>query len=392
FAGMEVSSGTIGDLASMLSLPEKVRELQRRNPAGFDAVGSALQADQIFDEAPGPQSAAVSRREAPVHQDAHVAGGGLSSIVEKTMQRLQDVIAAPQAARRARKVRTVRVSGYEGGVAKVARVSLVCAALVFAALSVPMIARVVSTSQPLIPSAEAEQQAAEQAAETGTMSRLSDAAAGLAETVRTTANAVPLEAVALDRAATAEALSETAEQAGYLVEGVQDKASELYGDARPHLLDGVGAVLAATEAAAAAVVDSESAPEFVADALGGAATGARETRETLAVNRLLNSLPTDPEGRRAAIAAKIGPLMETADQAYEAEQYTRPIGDSAYDGYLDVLRLDPYHSGALAGLERITKHYEERAAVALNRRRFDEFHTLNALIDRVRMRQPAWNQ
>ncbi|HSH42243.1 MAG TPA: protein kinase [Arenicellales bacterium] len=70
-------------------------------------------------------------------------------------------------------------------------------------------------------------------------------------------------------------------------------------------------------------------------------------------------------------------LVARADAALEAGQLTQPPGDNALAYYRRALELEPDHAGATQGIERIGRHYLDRASEAIAR---DELERAEGLL------------
>lgn len=59
--------------------------------------------------------------------------------------------------------------------------------------------------------------------------------------------------------------------------------------------------------------------------------------------------------------SEVQTLLQRAEQQMRAGQLTKPPGDSAYETYRQVLRLDPQNAVAKDGIAKIVAHYEEQS-------------------------------
>ncbi|MEO1331022.1 MAG: hypothetical protein AAFW46_15330 [Pseudomonadota bacterium] len=101
----------------------------------------------------------------------------------------------------------------------------------------------------------------------------------------------------------------------------------------------------------------------------------------------------EPVERRPALSdevrrRRVDALLALASRRMAAEQYTLPAGDSAYAALLSAHRLDPESPDLADAFDALVAVYVERAEQALADRRFDRFHKLHALGERIRARRP----
>jgi hypothetical protein len=72
-------------------------------------------------------------------------------------------------------------------------------------------------------------------------------------------------------------------------------------------------------------------------------------------------------------------MLYSAKQAYDDNRLMTPAGNSAYDKYTEVLRLDPSNAVALGGLDEIALRYIALADEARNKGQYDQ---ARGLLDR----------
>ncbi|MEO1502965.1 MAG: hypothetical protein AAFU68_01925 [Pseudomonadota bacterium] len=125
------------------------------------------------------------------------------------------------------------------------------------------------------------------------------------------------------------------------------------------------------------------------DAASAVASNLNEKRATLEVGQAIEAARArGDQSVSEVLRSQVDAYLKTARQRFEAEQFTAPIGDSAYDAYLAALRLQGANAQALLGLQSIENIYRQQASNALRRRKYEEFHQLSELADKVRARQP----
>lgn len=84
---------------------------------------------------------------------------------------------------------------------------------------------------------------------------------------------------------------------------------------------------------------------------------------------------TDYEFQRARL---LGDILYDAKLAYADNRLMTPAGRSAYDGYIQVLQLDPGNAVALEGIQEIVLRYIELADVAMSQGQYDSAASLLA--------------
>ncbi|MEM6667876.1 MAG: AAA family ATPase [Pseudomonadota bacterium] len=182
---------------------------------------------------------------------------------------------------------------------------------------------------------------------------------------------------------------ETFEKASLAFEDAQVVAGSTYEDNRGELLDVVDGVLNSAEDVARSFADDAETPQIVRDAASAVASNLNEKRATLEVGQAIEAARArGDQSVSDALRSQVDAYLKTARQRFEAEQFTAPIGDSAYDAYLAALRLQGANAQALLGLQSIENIYRQQASNALRRRKYEEFHQLSELADKVRARQP----
>jgi len=66
----------------------------------------------------------------------------------------------------------------------------------------------------------------------------------------------------------------------------------------------------------------------------------------------------------------IAERMRAGDRALAADRLTTPAADNAYTHYMSVIKLDPEHGGAQAGIDRIAQRYADLARMANGKRKY----------------------
>jgi hypothetical protein len=80
--------------------------------------------------------------------------------------------------------------------------------------------------------------------------------------------------------------------------------------------------------------------------------------------------------------ATLTAILDRAGAALEHDQLLAPAGDSAYDYYQAVLKLDPDQPDAKLGLEQIVNRFIHRAQTAI---RDERWATARSMLDRARI-------
>lgn len=92
----------------------------------------------------------------------------------------------------------------------------------------------------------------------------------------------------------------------------------------------------------------------------------------------------DPELQRLQRARIIADMLYAARLAQEDNRLMTPPGNNAYDGYREVLEIDPENAVARQGITDIALRYIELADVAMNQAQYDNAASLLARGERVR--------
>lgn len=186
-----------------------------------------------------------------------------------------------------------------------------------------------------------------------------------------------------------EQAGETYDQASVALVEARLAAETAYEENRGEILNVVDAALVGVVETARTVREDLGAPELVQNAADVVVVNLSESRATLEKGRLIEAAGgEDHQAVRERINRDVARQIALAEQRFDAEQFTRPSGESAYDAYLSALHLDGASAAAADGLDRIVEIYRQRAAVALSRSEFAEYHRLNGIIDRVQARRP----
>jgi hypothetical protein len=86
-----------------------------------------------------------------------------------------------------------------------------------------------------------------------------------------------------------------------------------------------------------------------------------------------------PDAEQVRRQRMLADQLYSAKRAYDDNRLMTPVGNSAYDLYTEVLRLDPGNAVALAGLDEIALRYIALADEASNKGQYDQ---AGGLLDR----------
>ncbi|MCI4662785.1 MAG: AAA family ATPase [Neomegalonema sp.] len=339
--------------------------------------------EELLDLGVRPESIAIEMAEGPATaMDSALAHGDMPPAPSRFTQistALSDLAQAfgdrslraetPTPSSQRRKIRTVRAGRFDRIGNSIPRIGLGLTALVFVGIAYPVLDELAR-------------------------SRLTE----VVDTVES-ASEIALPGVGLDNLdvdaandALAEAVSATGNAAGASAAQLDETVTKTYATHRDDLLDAVDGAISVTEDAVSGVADSTLAPTWLRETLDDTAKDLRETRDTLAISRAMEQQAKNrtPEQeaqeleRRAALQnAQIADYLDQAAAHIEAERLTQPKDLNAYDTYLRVLMMDPGNAAASAGIDKLVQIYEAKADAALDRKRYEDFHRMNHLIQRL---------
>ena len=99
--------------------------------------------------------------------------------------------------------------------------------------------------------------------------------------------------------------------------------------------------------------------------------------------------PPPPDLEQIRHQRMLADLLYSAKQAYDDNRLMTPVGNSAYDRYTEVLRLDPTNAVALEGLNEIALRYVALADEARNKGQYDQADGLLNRAARLDSKRPA---
>ncbi len=93
--------------------------------------------------------------------------------------------------------------------------------------------------------------------------------------------------------------------------------------------------------------------------------------EVMPISDLKDDTRADDYRRIIELEAKLLPLLESAFQYMNAENYVLPKEANAWSMYREVLTLDPAHGTAISGQQQILQTLQENAEVAVSKKQYE---------------------
>ena len=120
----------------------------------------------------------------------------------------------------------------------------------------------------------------------------------------------------------------------------------------------------------AAAQQAEKAAKQRAEAERRRQAAEERRREEAVAAAAAEARQAERERQQKAVEQQIADLLKAAAADIEAQHLTTPIGNNAWEKYLDVLAIEPGHAAAKAGQEQVKERYMELFDTALAEKKF----------------------